>query len=232
MFDAVKSGFSDYLSRFYTEILPVTTGLKEFKERGIEKSILWVPGRMVDAAESMLERWSKSGYGGQIPIILVAAARDYYVTARSNTRQISDASYVTIPTDPKNRVFKLKTITGDLRTQLAIFAHDEPTARSIAMFFLLFFEQTGNNIFFAKYKFAGIEVEWPIQIDTNDIPAQLIATEVKNLTILTLDVLLHVTIPIYSHPLDSEPNDGLGTDGNENDPHGYPVLIELGISAM
>jgi hypothetical protein len=38
---------------------------------------------------------------------------------------------------------------------------------------------------------------------------------------------LNATVPMYENPQDDEPNDGKGTDGNLNDPHGYPVVLVI-----
>ncbi len=230
MFEPVKIAFSEELGRFYGGLSATTVPMHEFVNRGLDKSIAWCPTRMIDAAEDMLSAWRKHSNGEAVakpihlPVILVAMAKDTTPTDRMYTRNISQGQFVIIPDDVKERTFKLKTSSNDIRTQIAIFASDEPTARSIAAQYQLFIDDMTNRHFMAYHHFAGLDLPFGVQIETSDIPAMNIQTEAKNLTILAIDVNLRCTIPLFESPKDNEPNDGKGTDGDINDPHGYLVV--------
>lgn len=232
MFQPVKVAFGEYMGDFYRSISATTKPMIEFRNRGLEKSIAWCPSRMVDAAEEMLSQWQRNDTDNaptnpsKLPVILVAMAKDYVPTAREFTRQIADRQLVSLPDDAKNRMFGLRYISADIRTQIAIFAADEPTARSIAAQFCLYIDAMSNRTFDSFHEFAGFKLPFGIQLETSDAPAMNIQTDAKNLTILAIDLTLRCAIPMFDNPTDSEPNDGLGTDGDINDPHGYLVVVE------
>lgn len=227
MFEPVKVGFGAFIGRFYAQITPTTRPLFEYVDRGLGKSVAWAPGRMVDAAEEMLSLWQRNDtdstdtHPHDLPVILIGIDKDYTPTGRDFTRQIADMEYVIFEEDPHERVYGVRTVAGDLRAQIAIIASDEPTARSLASQFLLFLDATGNRWFGADYEFAGFTQRWPVQIETPESPASVVQTENKNLTILTVDITLKATVPLYSAPGDGEPNDG------KSDPAGYPAVVEV-----
>lgn len=237
MFQPVKVAFAEYLEAFYSSLSATTRPLHEFKNRGFQYGFAWCPGRMVDADEDMLASWQRNDTRGgsitqpyQLPAVLVAMAKDAIPTARDYTRQMPDRRLIVIPDDPKSRLFGLRTLSSDIRTQMAIFSHDEPSARSIAAQFTLFIDSPSARTMFARHPFAGMDLSWPVQLETTDVAAMSIATDAKNLTILALDLTLRASIPLFDYPADDEPNDGLGTPGNPDDPSGYPRIIALELS--
>lgn len=233
MLEPVKAAFGQFMGRFYVEIVPTTQPLEGYVARGLAKSIVWAPSRMVDMAEEMLGSWQRNDTDSattkpaNMPVMIVAMARDYTPTGRDYTRQIADAEMVMIPGDTKGRAFSLRTIAGDVRAQVAIFAQDEPTAKSLAAQFLLFLDATPNRRFTAHYTFAGESMEWPVQVESPDSPAMSIQTESKNLTILAIDLTLKATIPLFSAPGAGQPNDGKGTPGDAADPSGYLLTVQV-----
>ncbi|CAN5296541.1 hypothetical protein BH10PSE16_BH10PSE16_00930 [soil metagenome] len=233
MLEPVKAAFGQFMGRFYAEIVPTTKPLESYAVRGLAKSIVWAPSRMVDLAEDMLASWQRNDTDNaatkpaNMPVMIVAMARDYTPTGRDYTRQIADAEMVVIPGDVKERTFSLRTIAGDVRAQVAIFAQDEPTARSLAAQFLLFLDATPNRRFTARYVFAGQGMDWPVQIESPDSPAMSIQTESKNLAILAIDLTLKATLPLFSAPAAGQPNDGKGTPGDAADPSGYLLTVQV-----
>lgn len=230
MLQPVKEAFGDYMGRFYAELLPTTKPLERFCTRGLAASIAWAPSRMVDAAEEMLGQWLRFDPNDattkppEMPAIIVAVARDYMPTGRDWGRQIADPEWITFPDDAKNRAFKLRTVAGEIRAQVVIFAQDEPTAKSLAAQFLLFMDGRANRGFMAAFSFAGFAAPYPVVIETPEIPFVAVSTEAKNLTILAGDVTLKATIPLFYAPKVGEPNDGQGTPGSATDPAGFPVM--------
>ena len=82
------------MGAFYAGIVPTTNGLQEYAARGLAKSIVLVPSRMVDAVEEMLSAWQRNDTDGaptqpaKMPIIFVAIAKDYTTPGRDYARQI------------------------------------------------------------------------------------------------------------------------------------------------
>ena len=79
----------------------------------------------------------------------------------------------------------------------------------------------------ATHRFAGFDLDWPVHVALPDQPAALVPTDAKNLTLLTLDLTLRPTVPLYQAPRPGEPNDGLGDPENADDPAGYPFLVQI-----
>lgn len=237
MLQPVKAAFGEYIGGFYASIVPTTKALEGYVTRGLASSIVWAPGRMIDATEEMLSSWQRNDTDGaatkpaNMPVIIVAMAKDYTPTGRDFTHQIAESVLVMIPGDEKERVFGVRAIAGDIRAQIAIFAHDEPTARSLAAQFLLFLDVAPNRRFTARYNFAGESMDWPVQVESPDAPAMSIQTEAKNLTILAIDITLKAEIPLFDAPAEGQPNDGKGTPGTA-DPAGYPLVQEINAESM
>lgn len=236
--DSIKAAFGKYLSRFHGQIMPDTRAAKEFASRSFAKSCVWAPGRMIDQVNDMLEAWRKNdtSQGSQsntaLPVIIAAMARDFAPSGSEFGRNVSDAVDVVLPNDPKNRLFKLRTIQADYRVQLAVVAPDSPTARSIASQLHLFVSAIGNRSFFATFSLAGIEDQWGVQIENPDLLfAGTPMEDVKNLTVDVVDLTLRATVPFLSAPEGDEPNDGKGEGTNQTDPFadGYDPSGYVGV---
>lgn len=234
---AVKAAFGRYIGAFYASLVPTTKPMQEFVSRGLDKSCVWAPGRMIDQVEEMISAWQRNDTDQgptqppKLPVVIVAMAKDYSPSGREYGRQISESLDVILPDDEKERCFGLRVISGDIRAQLAICAADEPTAKAIASQFTLFIDASENRRFFAQYPFAGEQLPFPVQIETPEVPAISVATGNKNLTVLAVDLTLKASIPLFSKPADGQPNDGQGTPGDVTDPAGYPLVIDvIGVS--
>jgi len=237
VFDPVKVALAEYLGRFYASLVPGTRGMTEFCARGLEKSIAWAPGRMMDAAEEMLDSWQRNDTDSaatapaKLPVILVAMSKDTIPTDRNYTRNMSEPEYITFPCDTKERAFKVRTFAADIRAQLVIFAHDEPTARAIAAQFMLFVDTFVNRRMVSSWRFSGLDHFWPVMMETPAVPAMSVATDAKNITIMAIDLTLKATVPLFQAPAVGEPNDGKGDPANPEDPAGYPLVTEVNPSS-
>jgi len=229
MFEPVKAGFGQYMARFYGELIATTRSLEEYVARGVGKSIMWAPARMVDAAEDMLSQYARANLEDgptkpfALPIMFVAMAKDYVPSGRDFTRQLADKVDIVLPGDPKNRNFRLRSVAADIRAQVVIAAMDEPTARSLAAQFILHLDSTDGRRFKAPFTFAGETLDWPVVIESPDVQALQVPNETKNLTMLAIDVTLRATVPVIDAPKPGDANDGQGVPGTE-DPAGYPVV--------
>lgn len=213
--------------------------MAEYCRRPFKYAVMLAPARMIDMAEDLLAKYLRADiqkdFGSStrphnLPVILVAFARDVTPTGRDYGRQIANADYMSFPDDEKGRVFKVRTVASDVRVQCAIFASDEPTARSIAAQFLLFVDAVENRRFWVDYEYAGFRVRYPAQLETTEALAPLTPTEANNLTVLAVDLTLKCTIPLISGPKEGEPHDGKGIPGDEYDPAGYPIVEQVTIA--
>lgn len=223
MYESVKAGFGEFMFGYFKQLIPTTDKLQEFCGRAFKKAVIMAPTRMIDQQEEMLLKYFRKDdtgelvptYPHKLPIIFVAFAKDTTATGRDYTRQIADAQYITLPEDPLNRCYKVKTSAIDIRAQVVFNAYDEPSCRSLAGQFLLYLDETPSRRFTADYFFGNIRSRWPVQIESPDSPAMNIPSDSKNLTTLAVDLTLKCTTPLFFAPTDNEANDGQNEDGNK-----------------
>lgn len=236
MLEPVKIAFGQFVGEFYRTLLPTTKPLQEYVTRGLDKSIFIAPSRMIDAAEEMLASYQRNDTHQaatqpfKMPVIIIAVAKDYMPTGRDYAKQIAEPISVIIPSDDKERHFGFRTINADIRAQLAIFAMDEPTAKSLASQWQLYLDRADSRRFLAHYAFAGQDIIQWVQIEDTGIMASNAQTESKNLTILACDVTLKSQIPLFDAPkAGDENNDGKGIPGTD-DPAGYLLVNHVDIT--
>lgn len=234
MFEPIKVGIGQWLGRAHAELWPTTVPMHEFCRRPSHEALAWAPGRMIDTAEDMLAAWARSDATStenkrpykpiKLPVIIAAMARDHVPTGHDYTRAMTVPEWVVIPTDTHERVYQLRTSTADLRVQVCIFSHDEPTARSIAAQLQMFIQ--ANRRFSYVHDFDGIQTSWPVALESDDIPAMNVPTDAKNMTVLALDLTLRATVPMFKAPDPGHPNDGKPA------PAGWPVIQQVRIDAQ
>lgn len=237
--DPIKAAFGRYLQEFHKLLIADTKAMAEFANRDFAKAAVWAPGRIIDQVEDMLASWRKNDTSQatqpktQLPIMIACMGKDFVPAPPEFGRGLGDAVDVIIPTDPKERLFKMRVVVADIRTQVAIIAADDSTARSIALQLHAYTSAIGNRSFHTTYKLAGIDDHWPVMLEIPDLMAMSAPTEVKNLTMLVLDVTLRATVPLLTAPKAAEANDGQGTGANTDnpfepdyDPSGYLVVTQ------
>jgi hypothetical protein len=233
--DPIKAAFGRYMGDYYSQLIADTPALREFAGRGLAKSIVWAPGRMVDQVEEMMTAWRRNDTSAAtqptpfVPIMIAAMAKDY--TPAPDSYAVPQANYVDVmvPGDPLQRAFKMRAVMAHVRTQIAIIATEESTARSLAMQLHVFACASVNRRFHANYPLVGVNEPWPVTLETPDILAVNTPNDAKNLTILVADIMLLATVPMLSAPKGSEPHDNKGA-GTAGDPHGYLVVTRGDIS--
>lgn len=233
--ETVKQGIGQYLGRFYNDYYyPDTVAGEEWASRGLAKAIQYAPGRLIDNADAMMEKWrennnsGKSGTSAYLPNVVVALGKDYTPVLGDYANQLPTWQDFIFPQDPKNRRFQMRLMQGDIRFQMAIFAAEEPTARGIAMQLCLYVKAVQNRTFGHTVNFAGIDSVWPVQLTTPDvsiIPIQM--QEQVNLTVLTVDLMLRASIPIFRSPSSSDARDHYGSGLDPSDPDGFANVIHV-----
>lgn len=228
----VKVAVGRLLARFYGDMVPTTPAMDEYVVRGFSKSFVVAPGRMVDQAEEVLALWRRSqnapGAASStafLPVAAVAMAKDVTPIMGDWGMQFWQAQYVRFPDDPKARVFQLRLMQFERRIQLAFFASEEMTGRSMAGQFASWITAPPNRRFKALFPFAGIDHAYPCVLkDARDVTVSHIATGNPAITILTADLTLIENVPLFLCPKVGEPNDGKGAGFGGADPHGFPVV--------
>jgi hypothetical protein len=230
-FHHVKVGLGEYLTKWKEFLVADTPGLQAYAARPLAESIIFVPGRLVDAAEEMLAAYRRndnpgeSGHKSKLPVVLIGLSKDYTPTDPSWNRQLGDRMLIKIEDDTTEApasIYGYRQAAGDVRAQVVIVAADEPTARSMTIQFCLFIGAVGNRTFYAAHTWGQYEIPMGTMLETPDVPFMEIATDQKNLTMLAGDLNLRVVIPYFDAPAEGEPN-----DGTANNPPGYPYVTEV-----
>lgn len=239
--DPIRDALGVYLQGFKRELIGDTPAVREFIARDFSKSVVRAPGRMIDQVNKIVAAWRENDTSREtqmkapLPLLVVAMAKDYLPSQPEFGRITGDPQWVMIPNDPKERLFRLKIVGAEIRTQIVILAADEPTARSLAMQLNAYIDQLHNRRFASIYPLAGINQKWPVMLENPSIIAVSTPTdpEQKNVTILAGDVTLRATIPMLLVPKSTELNDGKGAGANQDrpfdpdyDPSGYLCVVQ------
>lgn len=230
-FFPLKKAFSGYMREFYKRIYPDTPALQEYVERGLSRSVMWAAGRMVDAVTDMLDSYRKNensatpDRGALLPVIFVAMARDYTPTTGDVGGRQVGRQLVSFSDAIGASVYGYRQAMGDIRTQIAICAADEASARSIAAQFCLWIGEIPNRRFKVQHTFGQYTIELTAMIDTPDTIFQSVDSGQKNMTILVGDFNLRTAIPYFDAPKLGEQN-----DGSTNNPPGYPTVTGVAVT--
>ena len=244
----IKRAFGVYMEDFFHELVPNVRPLREYCQRDFDAAVKVVPSRMIDAAEDMFKKYLRyddqnqrrkaekpfmdnvGSHPHDLPMILVAFSQDVTTTMRDYGHQFEDAEYFQFPQDELKRMFKVRIMMNDIRVQVAFFAQEEGTVRSMAAQFALYLEGMSHRRFDACWEFAGMKSYWPCQIASEDVFASAVPTGTQTLHVMTIDLTLKCTIPWFKSPSESEQTDGKGFAGDKYEPAGYPVLAEANIN--
>lgn len=212
-----------WLVDFRAQFQPDTPANAEWAAREAAKAMVWAPARMVDQVESMLSSWARNdnsgraGSSGFSPVMFVAMAADYTPTPGEAGRPMTDRLPFAFTDDTLRRSFRLRVISADIRAQVVAVCSDVLSASS--MIGQLDLWATERQRFKAAYPFAGFSTDWPVVVQQGDRLGA--ATPVgEQVAILTLDLTLRASMPMFYGPAQDEPDDG-------NDPPGYPVLAGI-----
>lgn len=230
-FFPLKLAFSDYMKKWYNGIYPDTKAVQEFVQRGLERSVVWAPDRMVDLAEDMLKSYQKNtnvsdggsvkhGKNALFPIVILAMARDYIPAGPDQGGRQVGRRLVRLIED--GSIYGYRQAMGEIRTQIVIMAPESGTARSLASQFSLFVGEIPNRRFKVKHKWGQYQITMPCMLEIPDIVFSAVQSESPNMVILAADVTLKAVIPYLDAPKEGEPN-----DGSANTPPGYPVVAEV-----
>lgn len=227
----LKVAISRFMRDFYEGLYPDTPALESFVARGIERSVVWAPGRMAESAEDMLRAYQKNqnsntpNAGALLPIIVIAMSKDYMPTGGADGGRQVERQLVAFDDAPDASVYGYRQAAGDVRVQIMIAAAEVSTARSIAAQFGLWVASVGNRRLQTVHTFGQYTINLGCMIETPDIVVQNIATEQKNLTMLATDITIRALIPYFDAPREGEPN-----DGSTHNPPGYPLITGIHIN--
>lgn len=203
----IKLGFSAYLKPFYAGVYADTPAIQEFAARGINRSVIWAPDRMVDAVSDMLAAYQKNNNsptpnaGSLLPVIMLAMAKDYIpVTGDWGGRQVG-RQIVKFSDDPGAKAYGYRQAMGEIRLQIVVLAPDSMTSRSLAAQLGLFIGEIPNRRFYYERTFDGNTLLMPVMLETPDVLFSNTVLEQPNISALVCDLSLKAVIPYFDTPL-------------------------------
>lgn len=210
MRNPVEVGLGTYMGQFYAQLVPDTPAMEEYVERGLAKAIAWVPGRMVDDVQAMLEEWRKNdndktsaspggspGLSSKLPVMLVGMAKDFTPAMPDFGVAIGGGIDVLMPDDPDMRTFKLRLSVNEYRAQVVIMAPEAATAHSLAMQFHVWANGPSGRRFKHWHEFGGVRHDFPALLEQIDLGAVDAKSDQKNLTILIIDLNIRASVPLF-----------------------------------
>lgn len=223
----LEIAFGGYMGGFYSQLVADTPAMAEFIKRGLSKCIVWAPGRMVDSVEEMLSEWRKNDNAGgpsdsaYLPVILCAMSKDFTPSLPDWGVAVGTSIDVMHPDDPHERMYKVRTSANEYRVQIVFIAPEGATAHSLAMQFHLWTNGDGGRRFTHRHMQGDLAHDFPAVLEDIDMGAMDARAEQKNITILTANINLRASVPIFKAPGVGEVNDGKPA------PAGYPVVLEF-----
>jgi hypothetical protein len=223
----IEEGFGRFMAAFYAQLVADTPAMTEYVARGLSKSIVWAPGRMIDQVEDMLAEWRKNdnkgapGTSSYLPVIICAMSKDFEPSPPDWGIAVGTEIDVVSPADTEERMYKARLSLGDYRTQLAIIAPEAHTAHSLALQFNLFTNGPNRRRFKTIHMFAGLPHEFNASLEAIDIGSMGAQLQQDNLTALVADINVRAVIPLFQAPKGNEANDG------KSAPAGYPTVQEV-----
>lgn len=225
----LEIGLGNYMGEYYASLVGDTSGVDEFRRRGLDLSIARVPGRMVDRVDQMLKAWRKNenkagpGQSSMLPVIFVGLSKDFSPVTPDWAVAVGAPTYVEIPGDEHRRSFKVRVSVNEYRAQIVFAAAEPHTAHSLAMQFHMWANGPRGRRFTHVHQFAGMDHAFPASLENIDMGAVSTDTEQQDVTLLVADMIVRASIPLFQAPKPGEPNDGKPA------PAGYPVVVETHI---
>lgn len=225
-FDPIKAAFAQYLNRWRSGIIADyidTKAVQAFVVKPFSSAVQWVPSRMVDQVEDMLEAYRKNENGpkGQttlFPVVLLAMDENFTQTGADWGGLQIGRDYVQI--EEGGSWYGYRHNMMDRRVQVVIIASEGGSAQSLAAQMASFMFEPRNRLFDAVYTFGQYNVATPVELESNRPDWMDIKLEgVKNLKVLAADLTLKCIIPWWDAPAAGQPN-----DGSTNNPPGYPAM--------
>jgi hypothetical protein len=219
----LEMGLGQYMGQYYAQLVADTPFMEEFIARGLSKSIVWVPGRMIDEVDKMVEAWRQNdnkkditdpdgapGVSSRLPVVFVAMSKDFMPGMPDYSTAIGAPVDVTHPNDPDQRNLKVRVSANEYRAQIVFVAAELHSAHSLALQFNLWANGPGGRRFKHRHMFGALANDYPASLEQIDIGAVDAKAEQSNLTILIADLTIRAAIPIFQGP-----------------PEGYPLVQEV-----
>jgi hypothetical protein len=176
----IEIALAQYMVGYHGSLVADTPAMEEYIAREVAKSIVWVPGRMIDDVEHMIAEWRKN------------------------------ENNVVFPGDELGRVYRVATVCNEYKAQIVFIGPEQASAHSLLLQFNAWTTQgpTGRR-FYTEYEFSGFKSKWPAVMENIDYGGVSSPPgDQTNLTVLVTDMTIRATVPLFTAPKAGQPNDG------------------------
>lgn len=160
-FLTVKTAFNRHLLNAVASIQPSTREIEPFVRRSADGKVKIADGRMIDAAQDLLDSYRKKDNSGEqginapLPVIIVAFAHDANPIAPDRGYSVANNQLVTFEANDRQYHYRMRLAHLENRVQVAFFAETIETAKAMTTQVRLWFQQFGKRRFPIEWKFGG-----------------------------------------------------------------------------
>ena len=222
--ESVKGAIARLLIDFKASSMPDTRAFKHWKSLPAHDAIKVAPSRMVDDVDSMLAKYRQQetdkGFVAPLPVLFVALAAMVSPPDVSALRGTPYWRDVVVPTDPKARPVKMRTVPRQFRIQLAFVCAEGDTCQSLINQFCTYMTDDFKRRFKATYELGdGVRDEWELTVLENSLFPDSVPTGQNNMSVNTVDFqvigLWPQVVGLYDDEGKDEYGEGVDTDGRD-----------------
>lgn len=222
--ESVKSAIGALLIDFKKWSMPDTKAFSHWKGLAVKDAIKVAPTRMIDDIDGMLAKYRQldtdKGFVAPLPIMIIALAPMVSPPDISSLKGVPFWLDTMVPTDPKNRAIKLRTIAKQFRVQLAFVGAEGDTCQSVINQFCAYMQDDFKRRITARYTLGdGVQDDWHLTVLENSLFPDSVPTGQNNMFVATVDFQLVGLLPQVVGLADGdgydEYGDGVDLDGRE-----------------
>lgn len=190
--ESVKTALGGLLIDFKKWSKADTKAFDYWKRLPVHEAIKVAPSRMIDDIDSMLSKYrqqeSDKGYVAPLPVMFVALAQMVSPPDISAMKGVPYWLDTMVPTDPQNRMIKLRTIPRQYRVQIAFVCAEGDTCQSVINQFCAFLTDDFKRRIKATYDLGGgVKDDWHLTVMENSLFPDSVPTGQNNMAVNTVD---------------------------------------------
>lgn len=201
--ECVLDAWVQVLADFRAWVQPETPQALAWKQRAYSGAIFGCKSKLVDDVEGMIGEWRKyadahpqAGESAFLPVLLTAVAAS---TQPPDVGQIRGIPYfvdAVIGEGEQSQLIGLRTVPKAIRTQIVYLTTNPHDASSISDQFCAYVTDDARRKFLVTYQFGqNITEQWDMTILENSLFPDVVPSDAKNLTIITVDVTMMGLVP-------------------------------------
>lgn len=198
--ESVKSAIGALMIDFKQWSMADTKAFHHWKGLEVKDAIKVAPTRMIDDIDSMLAKYRQQetdkGFVAPLPVMIIALATMVSPPDIASLKGVPFWVDTMVPTDPRNRAIKLRTIAKQFRVQVAFVAAEGDTCQSVINQFCAYMQDDFKRRITAKYTLGdGVQDDWHLTVLENSLFPDSVPTGQNNMSVATVDFQLIGLLP-------------------------------------